>query len=264
MRIPPPKSQNQRQFRNLYESKGWLRAGPRNFAQLSVEGSTFARGARRGAVAVPRHAHFVNGAKLAGPQNLAGLHELGHTALLGANLHDPLVLVLGSNDCVPFTQIVRKRLFHKHILAAVAGVDGHRHVPMVGRPDEHRIDIVAREQLVVVLRRECPGIGNPFRLLEGVVPNVANSRDPRPGHASEVGHQPAASSAGPDTPDIHGVVRWIGKSTPRGGCDRGRCEKIAAATSSCVHVNPPRCSRLGAHSEHSTPRSTSDGNERVG
>ena len=51
----------------------------------------------------------------------------------------------------PSARIVSERLFDVDVFAGVAGVDGHRYVPMVGAGDQDRIDILAIEDLAIVL-----------------------------------------------------------------------------------------------------------------
>ena len=61
-----------------------------------------------------------------------------------------------SITAAPFGQIVRQRLFDVHVLAGRAGVDRDRHVPVVGRADHHGVDVLARQQLVIILRGRRP------------------------------------------------------------------------------------------------------------
>ncbi len=58
---------------------------------------------------------------------------LRHAALPSSHLHDAPVFVLRANHGFALAQVVCQRLFHVHVLAALAGVDGHRDMPVVGR-----------------------------------------------------------------------------------------------------------------------------------
>ena len=68
-----------------------------------------------------------------------------------------------SMTALPFGQIVRQRLLDVDILARRARVDRHRHVPVVGRADEHRVDVLAIQQRPVVFRRERLRLGQLLR-----------------------------------------------------------------------------------------------------
>ncbi len=94
-------------------------------------------------VAVPGQMNFVDISQLAGAHDFSGLLELRHAALLRADLHDALMLVLRIDDRFSFGQIVRQRFFDVHVLARGAGVDRHGHVPVIRRGDEHGVDVLA-------------------------------------------------------------------------------------------------------------------------
>ncbi len=149
--MPPPKSQNQRQLRKRYSSNGCSRRVAEErlpVDRLGVDAVACAAAHAVG-VAVPGQVHLVDLAELPRPDDLAGLDEVRHAPLLRADLHDALVLVLGLDDRRALGQIVRQRLLDVDVLAGRAGVDGHRHVPVVGRADQHGVDVLAVEQLVV-------------------------------------------------------------------------------------------------------------------
>ena len=48
-----------------------------------------------------------------------------------------------STNCAAFTDIVSQRLFHIRVLARQAGHVGGNRVPVVGRGDMNRVDVVA-------------------------------------------------------------------------------------------------------------------------
>ena len=162
------------------------------------------------------------------PEDLACLLELHHAALLRAHLHNPAVFILRPDDGLPLAEIMREWLLHVYVLAAVAGIDCHRNVPVVGRSDENGVDVAPSEQFAVVLRHERIRAGNLSCAAQGVIPDVAHRGDPRSWHVGQVAHQSAAASARTDAANIDRVVRRVGERTrqARGGRP---CEKIPPA-----------------------------------
>ena len=133
-------------------------------------------------IAVPGQMHLVNLAELAATDDLSRLLKLRHAALLHADLHDAAVLVLRVDDGRPFGQVVRERLFDIHVLAGGAGVDRHRHVPMVGRGDQHGVDVLAVQQLAIVLGGERRRSASFLPGRQVLVPHVADGGDPHARH----------------------------------------------------------------------------------
>ena len=152
---------------------------------------------------------LVNRAELPCPQDLASLLELGHAPLLGADLHDSPVIVLCSNHGLAFAEVMRQRLFHEDVLAGFACVHGHRNVPMIRRPDDHRVDIATGQQPLVVLGSGGLRVGEGLGLVEGVIPDVTYRGDLRTGHARKRPHQTATAASGSDATDIDRVARRV-------------------------------------------------------
>ena len=61
-----------------------------------------------------------------------------------------LYLRAAATICFASKMIVRARLLHVHVLARLAGPDGHQGVPVIGRGDRDRVDGLVLEQLAVV------------------------------------------------------------------------------------------------------------------
>jgi len=71
--------------------------------------------------------------------------------LPGADLHDPARLLHHLAQELAFVDGQRERLLHVHVLSRSTGVDDHPRVPMVGRADRHDVDVLAVEELAIVL-----------------------------------------------------------------------------------------------------------------
>src|SRR5262245_16460260 len=61
-------------------------------------------------------------------------------------------LPLGDNvdEAAAFADVSRDWLLERDVLAGVEGRERHRHVPMVGRRDHHRVDVASRQELAEV------------------------------------------------------------------------------------------------------------------
>ena len=81
---------------------------------------------------------------------LARLGVMWPRALLRARLHDAFVPARDVDHPAPFAHEERERLFDIHVLARGAGHHGVQRVPMIGRRDDHRIDIAVLEELAEV------------------------------------------------------------------------------------------------------------------
>ncbi len=97
-------------------------------------------------IAVPCQMDFANRTKLSRAENLARLLQVGHAALLHPNLHDHFALGLRRENRFSLGQIMCQRLFDVDMLTRSTGIDGDRHMVMVGRGDEDRINVLAVEQ----------------------------------------------------------------------------------------------------------------------
>ena len=172
-------------------------------------------------------------------QDVPCLLKLRHAALLSPHLNDPLVFVLSPNYGVALAEFMRQGLLHVHILAAVASVHRHGHVPVIRRADQNRIDVAACQEFVVVPRHEGTATGDLLCLLDRFVPNVANRCDPRAGHFCQIGHQSPTPTTGADAPDVQGFIGRIregGGRASSGGAD----QEVAAVGLSWRHGRHPR------------------------
>ena len=77
--------------------------------------------------------------------------ELRRGALLGTGLEHTFGVAHGLHHGDGLVDIVGQRFFAIHILARAHGGDGDEGVPVVGRGDEHRVDVGAREQLAKII-----------------------------------------------------------------------------------------------------------------
>ncbi len=160
-------------------------------------------------VAIPSEMDFMDVAQRAVFDDLPGLLQVRHAPLLHADLHDALVIVLRIDHGLSFGEVVRERLLNVNVFPGRAGIDGHRHVPMVGRADQYGVDIFAIENLAVLLRRDRLRIGQLLGQIDVHVPNIAYGSDAHARHFYERFHQPAAAAAGADTGDVDGFVRVV-------------------------------------------------------
>lgn len=99
----------------------------------------------------------------------AGLHTRGgicHRALLTARLHDAAVRARRGDHCLAFSNRERQRLFAVHIFACAASSDRGESMPMVGRADDDRIDVLAVEPFAVVAVASGCLLRQPFDTLE--------------------------------------------------------------------------------------------------
>jgi hypothetical protein len=69
---------------------------------------------------------------------------------LAAHLHNPVRLAPGLNDFWPIGVEVDHRLFAINVFARVHGIHRRLHVPMIRSADNDRVNILPRQDLVVV------------------------------------------------------------------------------------------------------------------
>ena len=67
-----------------------------------------------------------------------------------ADLADPLVDAHGLDDLGPFLDLQGQRLLDVDVFAGVGRIDGDQRVPVIGRGDQHRVEVLLLEQLAVV------------------------------------------------------------------------------------------------------------------
>ena len=95
-------------------------------------------------------AHAADAPEGTAAHELHGLGPVRAAALPLAALHHPPVAAGGGGHRLALADRVGQRLFHVHVLAGGAGIDHLDAVPMVGRADDHRVDVVVVEQRPVV------------------------------------------------------------------------------------------------------------------
>src|SRR5262249_13578331 len=105
------------------------------------------------------------------------------------------------DDRLALAAVVGQRLLDVHVLPGGAGVHRHRHVPVVRRADQHGVDVLAVEDLLVFLGGERLGVGELAALVEVDVVDVADGGDADVGHLGERLHQGPAAAAGADAAD---------------------------------------------------------------
>ena len=88
---------------------------------------------------------------LPGLHGLDGLLEVLRRPLLGADRHDLVVLPRGGDHRLALGDVVADGLLAVDVLAGHHGVDRRQGVPVVGRGDDDGVDVLAVEQLAIVL-----------------------------------------------------------------------------------------------------------------
>ena len=91
--------------------------------------------------------HLLDFAQPPVADQLAAEPDVAHRPLLRAVLEDAPVALDLAADRGQFLHAHAQRFFHVHVLARADGQQGGRHVPVVGRADGHRVDVVAGEHL---------------------------------------------------------------------------------------------------------------------
>ena len=110
----------------------------------------FPRALRR--IAVVPHRHHVELADGARGQQFLRLVVNDGTHALAADLHNPARLAPGVNDLGPIGVDVDHGLFAVNVFARVHGIHRRLHVPVVRSADNDRVDVLARQDFVVVAR----------------------------------------------------------------------------------------------------------------
>ena len=87
--------------------------------------------------------HLMHFADPAVADDLARLPEFRTAPLLGANLEHRAGLRHGVGQHATFADRQQHRLFHINVLSGAHGRQGDRHMPVVGRDHEHRVDVGA-------------------------------------------------------------------------------------------------------------------------
>jgi len=121
-----------------------------------------------------------------------------------------------------------------HVLARLHRGDGDGHVPVVGRGDADRVDVVAVEKLAEVHTGLAVGVavalvGGRLGPLADVLPDVADGDDLGGGAAELLAEVQVPTGAGADVAEDHAVARgWArGAAERRRGEDVGRSRRAA-------------------------------------
>ncbi len=80
--------------------------------------------------------------KLAALKGRVQSGDAGIAAALRAVLDDDAIFFLSFDGDTAFGNVVAQRLFNIHMLAGLSSPDGHQGMPMVGRRDGNRIDVL--------------------------------------------------------------------------------------------------------------------------
>ena len=148
----------------------------------------------------------MDSAAAAGADQFAGFLKVRHTTLLHPNLHNAFVFFLSVESVLPFREIVGQRLFDIHILAGGAGVHRHGNMPVIGRADQDRVDVLALENFHVIFGGEGAWIGQLASLFEVLVVNVTNGGDANIGDFLERLHESTAAASRAKTADIQRLI----------------------------------------------------------
>ena len=170
---------------------------------------------------------------------LGRLVELAVAPLQAALQH--LLGMLGHQrpQRVYFFRLVHQALLAEDVLARLQAVFGDRKVLVQRHGDQHRVDILARQQLAVVLVWRWIIAGGIHAFFQVDVPVVAHRHAAARVGFVEVLEQVSAAASGPDKSVLHLVVGSVylldeGRALGRGqGCGdsrngAGRLYKIAA------------------------------------
>ncbi len=201
-----------------------------------------------GVASVPGHVDLAKITDPSIPDQLAHFLIMGDAPLLHTDLNDLPRASLGGDDRCAFGWIMGEGLFDVDILSRFAAVDGHWHVPVVGAADQHGVDVLAIEDLAIMLGGESLGIGQLLRGVQVRVINVADGGDPDAGNLRKRFHQHPAPEAGGDAAHGHGVVGreperpfHSGRGTERRSANAPDAfEKCAPSTGSSCHVASPK------------------------
>jgi hypothetical protein len=120
-------------------------------------------------------------ADLALADELEGAGVVRARALLAAHLHHPVVLASRPHHGPPLGHGQGQRLLDVDVLAGAAGHHRHQRVPVVGRGDDHRVDVLVVEQVAEIpVRRGLPA-GQLHALVQVGLVDVAD------GHRLDLG-----------------------------------------------------------------------------
>jgi hypothetical protein len=99
--------------------------------------------------------------------------DAGVVTLLMPDGDHPTCAPLCGDEVFGFFDGDAHRLFHQDVLAGVEGADGQWHVELIGDRDDHGVDVLVGEHLVVVVERG-GGLVHQHHALADVVGGVAD------------------------------------------------------------------------------------------
>ena len=82
---------------------------------------------------------------------VARFHEMRRAAALGVHLNDALVLAGGAKHRLALEDIHADRLLHPNIDAGLTRGDHRERVPVIGRLDQHQVEVFFFEHLAIVV-----------------------------------------------------------------------------------------------------------------
>ncbi len=100
---------------------------------------------------------------------------------LGADLHDPIVLLRRLDQFPPFPNVVRNGLFDVHILAGLTRPDRDQGMPVIGRGDHDGINVCLLQQFAHVdIGVDCFTAGGEFLdfAIQNVLIHIAQGHHP--------------------------------------------------------------------------------------
>ncbi len=160
-------------------------------------------------VAIPPRLHHVQLADRTAGEKILGLlvHDGAHA--LAAHLENPAGAARGLDHLLAVVDALHHRFLAVHVLARAHGVDGDLLVPVVGRPDDHRVHVPPRQHLAIIAGGENVRAPPLLRVRQAAVVNVGDGdqlgagRDRRRGVA-------ASLSARADQRDLDAIVGGFG------------------------------------------------------
>src|SRR5262245_22347826 len=190
----------------------------RALPQLVVEAlrrvGLFAPADRRAVVEVPRLGQ-VRPAEDAVAQLLSRLDVVAVAAALVAHLDVALVLAGGGDEQLPLARVVAAGLLDVHVLAGLAGEDGHDRVPVVARGDGDPVNFLVVQDAAEIADRLGVG-GHSLDLADRggrlLGPRFVHVADVGDGDIGDAGERPgvlgpAAAGPGDAEPDAGGLHR---------------------------------------------------------
>ena len=168
--------------------------------------------------------HLGDLAQAARLDHLGGLLIVGPAPLLGADLHDAVVLAGGLDRGRPSPIEVRQRFLDVDVLARLAGVDRAQAVPVVVGGHDHRVDVLVVQQLpVVAVGGDGVVAGRLHALAEPLLIQIADGDDPRARALHVALHHAPSFAAAADQSEVDRAVGAGGRGAAGRTSLAGRC-----------------------------------------